>query len=569
MISMGSKSESKHIMEAAGVPVVPGYHGENQDPNYLKEQANIIGYPVLIKAIKGGGGKGMRIVQQESEFLAMLESSKSEGRKSFGDDQVLVEKYLARPRHVEVQVFADKLGNVVHLFERDCSVQRRHQKILEEAPAPNLSVEVRADLGAKAVAAAKAVGYVGAGTVEFILDTDTNQFYFMEMNTRLQVEHPVTEMVTNVDLVQWQLEVAAGNPLPIVNQQDIRLTGHAFEARIYAENPRKGFLPDVGPLTFLATPEPSANIRVETGVIMGDQVSVHYDPMIAKLVCRGRDRSEALRMLRTALQQYNIAGLSTNLDFLKTVTNHPAFINAEVETGFIAKYEKDLFPDLPAKTPPEYFIMASLKLLQPSLLTNNSTDPWEINDSFKNNLPSTAHFEFSDKDNKLVQVQLKHQLNATMKFEVTYQDQTKVTFDDVVFDSQNSAPHTILCEINGHRQTTPIILLPPSTRHPGQHQLQLFTPQGSLILTTPPPAYLAKAQGSNDSQHSVRAPMPCKITHVHVRTGDDVEIGQPLLVLEAMKMEHVIKSPIKGKITRVVYPEVGMLVPDNAELVLF
>ncbi|KAJ3178835.1 Methylcrotonoyl-CoA carboxylase subunit alpha, mitochondrial, partial [Irineochytrium annulatum] len=306
IIDMGSKSASKEIMIDAGVPVVPGYHGAEQAPEYLKQEAGKMGYPVLIKAIKGGGGKGMRIVDKEEDFLEMLESSKREAIKSFGDDTVLVEKYITRPRHVEVQVFADKLGNAVYLFERDCSVQRRHQKVLEEAPAnvqPHLTPELRLDLGTKAVAAAKAVNYVGAGTVEFILDTDTNKFYFMEMNTRLQVEHPVTEMVTNTDLVEWQLEVASGNRLPRL-QADLVLDGHAFEARIYAENPDRGFLPDTGPLRHLSFPAASETVRVETGVRQGDEVSVHYDPMISKLVVKGENRTAALRVLRKALGEF-------------------------------------------------------------------------------------------------------------------------------------------------------------------------------------------------------------------------------------------------------------------------
>ncbi|KAJ1962337.1 hypothetical protein H4R35_007365, partial [Dimargaris xerosporica] len=351
---MGSKSESKYIMQDAKVPVVPGYHGDNQDPAYLKAQAATIGYPVLIKAVKGGGGKGMRIVRQPQDFDMMLESSRRESIKSFGDDKVLVEKYLERPRHVEVQVFADQYGNAVYLYERDCSVQRRHQKILEEAPAPHLSPEVRAQLGQKAVAAALAVNYEGAGTVEFIMDYDTQQFYFMEMNTRLQVEHPVTELVTKTDLVQWQLEVAAGNPLPLTQAQ-IPLVGHAFEARIYAENPANGFLPDTGPLVHVAMPPTgevtSGTVRIDTGVVQGDQVSVHYDPMIAKLIVQGRDRAEALRFLCKALQEYQVVGLHTNINFLRSVVSHPAFVAGDVETGFIAKYEQELLGTPKAPSP--------------------------------------------------------------------------------------------------------------------------------------------------------------------------------------------------------------------------
>lgn len=298
-------SASKNIMIKAGVPVVPGYHGNNQDPQFLKEEADKMGYPVLIKAVKGGGGKGMRIVNSSDEFIEMLQSSRREAMKHFSDDKVLVEKYIVRPRHIEVQVFADKLGNAVYLFERDCSVQRRHQKVLEEAPGPNISLELRKSLGEKAVAAAKAVNYVGAGTVEFILDVDSNKFYFMEMNTRLQVEHPITEMITKTDLVEWQIRVASGNRLPKL-QNDLKIDGHAFEARIYAENPSKGFLPDTGKLVHVRTPEISSVLRIETGVREGDEVSVHYDPMISKLVVWSDNRTEALRVLRKALGEYEV-----------------------------------------------------------------------------------------------------------------------------------------------------------------------------------------------------------------------------------------------------------------------
>ncbi|KZT02105.1 uncharacterized protein LAESUDRAFT_662691, partial [Laetiporus sulphureus 93-53] len=365
IVSMGSKSESKTIMSDAGVPVVPGYHGADQDPALLAQEATRIGYPVLIKAVHGGGGKGMRVVRSAAEFADALESAQREARKAFGNEHVLVEKFIERPRHVEVQVFADALGGCVSLWERDCSVQRRNQKIIEEAPAPGLSPELRADLSAKAVAAAKAVNYVGAGTVEFIFDNDTDKFYFMEMNTRLQVEHPVTEMITGLDLVEWQLEVAAGNPLPL-DQSEVPLVGHAVEARIYAENPRNDFLPDSGHLLYLSTPTPTLtfaapvppasrspaealvpvlsgsahaavvpSVRVEQGFEAGAQIGVFYDPMIAKLVVHGRDRTEALRMLRGALDEYRVVGVSTNVEFLRTLAGHGAFVDGELETGFI------------------------------------------------------------------------------------------------------------------------------------------------------------------------------------------------------------------------------------------
>lgn len=338
---MGSKSESKALMTAANVPVVPGYYGDNQDPNYLKSEADKMGYPILIKCVHGGGGKGMRIVHSSGEFLEGLASAKREGLASFGDDAVLIERYITRPRHIEVQVFADSHGGCVYFFERDCSVQRRHQKVIEEAPAPGLTDEFRRDIGQKACAAALAVGYRGAGTVEFIVDTeDNNKFYFMEMNTRLQVEHPVTEMITGADLVQLQLEIACGGRVP--PQSSLKIDGHSFEARIYAENPDANFMPGTGKLAYLTTPQPASDVRIETGVRPGDSVSIYYDPMIAKLVVHDKDRDAALRKLVRCLEDYHIVGLATNIDFLKRLATHPGFINCDLFTGFIEKYKADL-----------------------------------------------------------------------------------------------------------------------------------------------------------------------------------------------------------------------------------
>ncbi|KAI0230327.1 hypothetical protein L0F63_001216 [Massospora cicadina] len=569
MISMGSKSESKHIMEAAGVPVVPGYHGENQEPAFLKSQAALMGYPVLIKAIKGGGGKGMRIVNHAAEFFEMLESSKREGRKSFGDDKVLVEKYLAKPRHVEVQVFADKHGNVVHLFERDCSVQRRHQKIIEEAPAPNLSPTLRQDLGEKAVAAARAVGYVGAGTVEFILDTLTDKFYFMEMNTRLQVEHPVTEMVTNVDLVQWQLEVAAGNPLPLT-QSEVRLSGHAFEARIYAENPRNGFLPDVGPLTFLQPPVHADNVRVETGVVQGDAVSVHYDPMIAKLVCWGRDRDEALRTLRVSLKDYRIAGLSTNIDFLRTLSAHPAFISAELDTGFISNHFATLFPPVHIQSVHVARAALSLLLASCSIVGSSPASPWDLGDAFRVNLPRSQRVSFIDPtqaDSLAIHADVTLS-NGVYDVHILYPNNSTDHLSNIrLLKESSNCSHHLVTEINGTRLAGPVVLS-PNPRIPGQLRLQLFNPEGQLTLVTPPPTHLNSAAQPAGSG-SIRAPMPCKIIQFMAQIGDKVEVGQPLMVLEAMKMEHVVKAPARGTVARIPFSKVGQLVPDNAELVVF
>ncbi|MEP6702134.1 MAG: biotin carboxylase N-terminal domain-containing protein, partial [Betaproteobacteria bacterium] len=351
--AMGSKSESKRLMGAAGVPLVPGYHGADQDAALLRREADQIRFPVLIKASAGGGGKGMRVVEKGADFAAALASCLREAKASFGDDRVLIEKYLTKPRHIEIQVFADAHGNCVYLFERDCSVQRRHQKVLEEAPAPGMTAERRRAMGEAAVAAARAVGYVGAGTVEFIVDTldpRPDSFYFMEMNTRLQVEHPVTEMITRLDLVEWQLRVAAGEHLPL-SQDRLAINGHAIEARIYAEDPSRDFLPSVGRIAHLATPaaisfafngdadparEP-ASVRIDSGVREGDAISQFYDPMLAKLIVWGHDRPAALRQMRAALAAYQVAGVTTNIEFLHRLVAHHAFANADLDTGLIAR----------------------------------------------------------------------------------------------------------------------------------------------------------------------------------------------------------------------------------------
>jgi 3-methylcrotonyl-CoA carboxylase alpha subunit len=366
MADMGDKARSKEIMTAAGVPCVPGYHGPEQAPEQLRAHAQQIGYPVLLKSVKGGGGKGMRIVRSDAEFEAQLRSARAEARASFGDggEVMLVEKYVERPRHVEVQIFADRHGNCVALGERDCSVQRRHQKILEESPAPDLDDATRHDLWDKARTAALAVGYVGAGTVEFILDKDTGAFYFMEMNTRLQVEHPVTEMVSGTDLVEWQFRIAAGERLPLTQdkiEERIRERGAAIEARIYAENPERGFMPDSGRLVHLSTPKTNRDVRIDAGFVEGDVVSEAYDGMIAKLIVRGRDREEAIRRLDLALRDYEVAGLSTNIEFLKRLCRTPAFVEGDVETGFVDRWKDELFT--PRQTKDEVFAQAALGML--------------------------------------------------------------------------------------------------------------------------------------------------------------------------------------------------------------
>ncbi|CAO3624209.1 unnamed protein product [Mucor hiemalis] len=564
MRSMGSKSESKYIMQDAGVPVVPGYHGENQEVGFLKDQALKIGYPVLIKAIKGGGGKGMRIVRSPSEFEEMLESSKRESIKSFGDDKVLVEKYLERPRHVEVQVFADKHDNVVHLFERDCSVQRRHQKVIEEAPAPGLTEALRAELGAKAVAAARAVGYENAGTVEFIMDNVDKQFYFMEMNTRLQVEHPVTEMVTQTDLVRWQLEVAAGNPLPKM-QHELGLHGHAFEARIYAENPSNHFLPDTGPLFSVRTPAASENIRLETGFVQGDNISVHYDPMISKLIVHGENRNDALRRFRRALEQYQVVGLNTNISFIKTVAEHPEFIKGEVETGFIQEFEKDLFKDPTAPDATTLALAASaLRLKEIDSIKKSSQDPyspWSTKtDSFRINNINHRKFAVTTNDHPYeVVVSTNPQQNHLVDMDVidAKTKESIKTFTGV--ESHLDSEGLMVSSIDNKTIKSNVVL--------HDEDVVVFDEFGRTTFKLPTPVYLS-AGGDGQGAGSVKTPMPCKISQVLVKPGQYIEKGTALIILEAMKMEHVIKAPVAGTIDQVLYA-VGELVAENKNLVTF
>ncbi|KAJ3027341.1 UNVERIFIED_CONTAM: Methylcrotonoyl-CoA carboxylase subunit alpha, mitochondrial [Siphonaria sp. JEL0065] len=568
IIDMGSKSASKEIMINAGVPVVPGYHGANQEPAHLKSEADKMGYPVLIKAVKGGGGKGMRIVDKQEEFYEMLESSRREAIKSFGDDAVLVEKYIVRPRHVEVQVFADKLGNAVYLFERDCSVQRRHQKVLEEAPAPGLSPELRASLGAKAVAAAKAVNYVGAGTVEFIFDTDTSQFYFMEMNTRLQVEHPITEMITNTDLVEWQLQVASGNPVP-KEQKDLTIDGWSFEARIYAENPDNNFMPDTGPLHHLSFPTASDVVRIETGVQQGDVVSVHYDPMISKLVVKGSDRTEALRILRKALGEFEIVGLNTNIEFLKRLSSHPEFISGDVETGFIKKHYDDLFPPTPA-TPPSTLAHAAISLFSSQLPSANlpSQDPWSLApvSGFRLNSTqgSTKTFKFLENKTKEVSVAISVTREGQGVYDILVTDATGVQTSFLatrVLSFEKDDGGYLIADIGDRRVKGRVV-------KEKNEKVHVFSEGVKTTLHLAADPAIVSSGAHSGAFGSVKTPMPCKISSVSVKAGDKVTKGQNLIVLEAMKMEHVIKSPKDGVIKRVHYA-LGDIVGEGKVLVSF
>ncbi|CAG7853726.1 Methylcrotonoyl-CoA carboxylase subunit alpha, mitochondrial Short=MCCase subunit alpha; AltName: Full=3-methylcrotonyl-CoA carboxylase 1; AltName: Full=3-methylcrotonyl-CoA carboxylase biotin-containing subunit; AltName: Full=3-methylcrotonyl-CoA:carbon dioxide ligase subunit alpha; Flags: Precursor [Serendipita indica DSM 11827] len=555
--SMASKSESKDIMIAAGVPCVPGYHGSNQDPQHLLEQAKRIQFPVLIKAVLGGGGKGMRIVHKESEFLEALESAKRESLKSFSDDNVLVEKYIQKPRHIEVQVFGDTMGDV--------------------APAPGISEEIRKDLCDKAVAAAKAVGYVGAGTVEFIFDDDTKVFYFMEMNTRLQVEHPVTEMITGQDLVEWQLHVAAGNPLPLT-QNEIPLIGHAFEARIYAENPRNNFMPDVGKLVHLSTPEASSIVRLEEGFKEGSSIEVFYDPLIAKLVVKGSDRTEALRVLRKALEEYQVVGLSTNIEFLRTLAGHPAFIDAEVETGFIPKHYNELFPPLPKPTP-SVLAQSALYLVLRDLekdrqLSSSTTSPWS----------SLAFRRFGGDVHKRI-ITLKaspkdvyhvHVTSSSGRYHVQVHSQSgEVLGSFENLDASLQGPKTLHTEIEGRKLQTTVVSQLDHHGSPSiasaEEKLHIFAGDSQrYALTIPSPSWLLSL--GEDAKKAMkgggmRAPMPSVVVDVKVANGDMVKKGQAIVVLESMKTETVLRAEQDGKVV-VVACKKGDMVEEGTELAI-
>jgi len=553
--AMGSKSESKRIMAKAGVPVVPGYHGDDQDDVALAREASTIGFPVLIKASAGGGGKGMRVVERREDFAAALASARREAKASFGDDTVLLEKYLTAPRHIEMQVFADAHGGCVHLFERDCSVQRRHQKVLEEAPAPGMTAERRARMGAAAVAAAKAIGYVGAGTVEFIVeDTRDAQaaFYFMEMNTRLQVEHPVTEMVTGLDLVEWQLRVAAGERLPLP-QERIELQGHAIEARIYAEDPERSFLPSIGRLVHLHVPAVSADVRVDTGVRAGDEISSYYDPMIAKLIVRGEDRREALRRLARALEDYQIVGVASNVAFLQRVVAHEAFTSGRIDTGLIARYHAALFPPVP---PPPTIVLAVAALAELARLRESaaseaktSTDrwsPWQAVDTWWLNTDEHAIRLGFESGGTTYPVELRAGAAGT-SVAVGGRDYAA---------SVESRGVDITVEFDGSHVEATVVAL-------GGERFVFCAGHGQRLRLVDPLAHAGEVE--HHGGH-LSAPMSGTVIAVLVKPGDAVGKGATLLILEAMKMEHTIAAPGAGVVSAV-NCRVGEQVQEGADLI--
>ncbi len=577
--AMGSKSAAKQLMEAAKVPLTPGYHGDRQEPEFLAEQSKKIGYPVLIKASAGGGGKGMRRVDAPADFAAALASCQREARNAFGNDHVLVEKYVLRPRHVEIQVFGDSFGDCVYLFERDCSVQRRHQKVLEEAPAPGMSAEKRAAMGRAAVEAAKAVGYVGAGTVEFIVEPDeaggVGRFFFMEMNTRLQVEHPVTEMITGLDLVEWQLRVASGERLPL-SQEELAINGHAIEARIYAEDPDKGFLPSVGKLVHLAPPPAGHHVRIDTGVEQGDEISPHYDPMIAKLIVWDVNRDRALARMREALARYRIVGVSNNVEFLSRLVATPAFANADLDTALIERENALLFGH-DKVMPDEVWWLAALAELsrngsgagnKSKLADNNS--PWAATDGWRINSHARRGLIFRHGDN-------------TQEVVVSY---GATEGGGATASAQQSSVPSYTLALRGpeggklSRQVQARASLTEGGRllaQLGERRLQVdvvVAGERRIVFHAGRawPLVCVDAlhqQGTGDDSHGgLMAPMPGKVIAWLVEPGTKVDKGAPLLVLEAMKMEHTLQAPAAGVVKGFKYAP-GEQVGEGVALVEF
>jgi len=527
--AMGGKSEAKALMATAGVPLVPGYHGADQSPDLLAAEAAKIGYPVLVKASAGGGGKGMRVVERPEDFSAELAGAKRESLASFGDDRVLIEKYLVRPRHVELQVFADNHGNCYSLFERDCSIQRRHQKVIEEAPAPGLSHDLRRRMGDAAVAAAKAIGYSGAGTVEFLLDA-SGDFYFMEMNTRLQVEHPVTEYITGLDLVEWQLRVASGEQLP-ESWGGLEINGHAIEVRLYAEDALNGFLPSTGLITHLAMPEPGPHMRIDSGVRAGDVISVHYDPMIAKLIVWGEDRDMAVRRMCDALSATAVAGVTGNSGFLLRLTSHPAFARADLDTGFIGRHEAELLA--PPEADEKAIALAALGLLltqraglaEAARQTADPHSPWASFTAFRLNMPPRIDLRFSIGGRDMA-------VAASLEsrgFRLNVDGHT------VTADGTLSAEGLLDAMIDGRKQ---------HARFWGEDgRWDLFVGGDQFAVVLPDPF----ADTVPDHAHGgLTAPMPGIIRAVLTAPGERVEKGRALVIMEAMKMEHTIRAPADG-----------------------
>ena len=529
--AMGSKSAAKSLMETAGVPLVPGYHGEAQDIETFRAACERIGYPVLLKATAGGGGKGMKVVEEVSQLAEALASAQREAQSSFGDSRMLVEKYLLKPRHVEIQVFADQHGNCLYLNERDCSIQRRHQKVVEEAPAPGLSAELRRAMGEAAVRSAQAIGYVGAGTVEFLLDA-RGEFFFMEMNTRLQVEHPVTEAITGLDLVAWQIRVARGEALPITQEQ-VPLNGHAIEVRLYAEDPSNDFLPATGRLDLYRESAEGPGRRVDSGVEEGDEISPFYDPMLGKLIAWGEDREQARLRLLSMLDEFAIGGLKTNINFLRRIIAHPAFAAAELDTGFIPRYQAQLLP-APSELSDGFWQAAAQAFAQslPSVVrADDAASPWSRNSGLRAGLPReiTLHLSCEGQDRALT-------LGAG--------GDAKLLGDSLVVEHEG-----VRRTLRAIRQGDALYL-----QWEGElRRVEAYDP-------------ISAVEASNSHQGGLTAPMNGSIVRVLVEAGQSVEAGAQLVVLEAMKMEHSIRAPHAGVI-KALYCQEGEMVGEGSALV--
>ncbi|KAG9510972.1 Methylcrotonoyl-CoA carboxylase subunit alpha, mitochondrial, partial [Fragariocoptes setiger] len=593
--SMGLKSESKQIMINAGVPVVPGYHGDGQSNDCLMEAAKSIGYPIMLKPVRGGGGKGMRIILSESEFIEALESSRRESLKSFNDDSMLLERYIVNPRHIEVQIFGDKYRNHVHLFERDCSIQRRHQKIIEEAPAPMISEKLRQHIGQLAVRAAKAVDYVGAGTVEFIMDRDTDELFFMEMNTRLQVEHPITEEITNTDLVEWQLRVASGERLP-KNQSEINRSGHAFEARIYAEDPSGDFLPEIGTLEHVSHPDidvVSANgrVRVDTGVSTGAIISPYYDPMIAKLIVWHETRDEALRLLRSCLARYCISGVSTNIEFLSKVAGNHDFELGNFGTDFLVRHPEisDAYQKADNLNVSDTKHLESREKLPQicaavaKLFESMSLEKF-CNNSFRTiGIPKPVH-KLTINEKYLGEFQVSVQLDDSQRMMI----QVVTSFNDrkdessgehVSWWSQDVDRRQLIVELNSERRFKFEPILLPGLNEALADSIDVLVVDKSANDDDPSSRPLrfcfkfknymssdTQSQHQHSSSGSSLSPMPGLVEKILIKVGDRVQRGQNLILMSAMKMEYPVKSSVDGLVESIAC-KVGDFVQKGAELV--
>ncbi|RTR38493.1 acetyl/propionyl/methylcrotonyl-CoA carboxylase subunit alpha [Shewanella canadensis] len=566
--SMGSKSAAKEIMGAANVPLVPGYHGDAQEDQLLVDEANKMGFPLLIKAAYGGGGKGMRIVESSDEVLEAIQSARREAISSFGNDKLLMERYLRQPRHVEVQVFADTQGNCIYLSDRDCSIQRRHQKVVEEAPAPGLSDELRVKMGEAAVAAAKAIDYRGAGTVEFLLDTD-GSFYFMEMNTRLQVEHPVTEMVTGQDLVKWQLMVASGCELPLT-QEEVRIHGHSFEVRIYAEDPQNDFLPASGKLNFLREPEQNKHVRIDSGIRENDVISNFYDPMISKLIVWDESRPRALQRLVHSLESYQISGLKHNIEFLANIAEHKAFSDANFSTDFIERYGESLIGMASSDEQTALALAALYQLcarkVEAKACAVNSQDPyspWGTASGFRLNSASLHHVALLDDNHDIQHLTITETLLGEQSL---YQFELNGSHLVLKGELRDEMLHA---EISNHAHGDC-----SDTQKTSGHKIKVPVSQTgddfTLFINSTSHHFRAIQTEIDEEQEcledKLKAPMNGTIVTHLVETGDVVSAGQGLMVMEAMKMEYTIESPFDGIITAFFF-EPGELVSDGSLLV--